>query len=819
LAGTKIFVSYSHEDADQLEELWKFLAPLEREGRVDAWADTRLEGGADWSVEIDTALDAANAAVLLVSQAFLASKFIAEREIPRLLARAAAGRLTVLPVFLSPSTIEDTPLVQFQGYGSPKKALSEMSWSNRAREYTKLAKRLRSLPGTGRTAASPLLRPSPPVRSPAAGPSAGREHGLTVLLERLGETLSVRYRLRGAELHLPGSLAWSEVSGPFEEAARVLDGLDGRGTPGFRNWFQVAGADCGRALGRVLLGGPERWGPLLRAVYGTAEGAAQPTPLFAPVRLRIATTDALLAGLPWRLSTWQGRSLVEAGWTIEGTEVEEPLHDESTTAPAGFLAVLPQAAGAGPDPGHEKALRELLEKVWPTQQKAGYFRAVRTREQLANALKGLRPHILYTYAQGEVNGDRPELLLDGPRGTERLATAALPRLFADAGHRPAVVYLNTAGLASSRAPSPGSLLGGVPLVLWRRLPEWTAESTALALDWLFRWLGRGEEPVAALHAAARERDPVEAATLCVTAAYRTWRTDVFRGAPGRRDPLRQLDRDHQKALVRKHLGELVGSDTRRVMALLAYGGKGNSIEELSEQLRFDLESALDHEINWLNLQFPIDRDLSRLRRNLEEEFALQLGAESDERIEHLLRRHAPRTVKSGQRPVLWLSWGSFGQPKPGEPPIHQTPLDAGQLGEWLRFSAEFLGTRCPADLRLVSFSALEIEKARHPRLTKALDEHRRQPWCRRRDFRLSVLPPVGEVAEEDLLLFLEDPKNSSCDPNIQPEVAQRIITRTGGEFVATVALLKEGESGSWYDLLHRLKAEQGVAPLSMDEPF
>jgi hypothetical protein len=835
LPETKVFVSYSHEDADQLTELWKFLEPLQRDGLIDAWADTRLKEGEQWAAEIDAALDAAGAAVLVISQAFLASRFIAEREVPRLLARSAQGRLTILPVFLSPSTVEHTSysythpgtgealratLAEFQGFGTPKKTLKDMRWSPRQKEYAKIEARLRVLAGSAGVPAPAVSRQPSTVHSSPTGSSSGREHGLTVLLERAGETLSVRSWLRGGELASPGPpLSWSEIREPLEEAAQVLDA---GGDSGLRRWFQTQGAECGRALGRVLLGGPERWGPLLRAVYGTADGGPQPTPVFAPVRLRIVTADTLLAGLPWRLSAWQGRPLVESGWTIEGAELVEPFHDVSTTAPAGFLAVLPQTTlhGAAPDPGHEKALRELLAKVWPTEREAGYFRAVRTREQLANALKGMRPHILYIYGHGEVSGDRPELLLDGPRGPERLAVSALLRLFADAGHRPTVVYFNTAGLASSRAPSPSSILGGsVPLVLWRRLPEWTAESTALALDWLGRWLGRGEEPITALHEAARERDAVETAALGTTTAYRTWRTEVFQGASGPRNPLHQLDRDQQKALVRKHLGELVGSDTRRVMALLAYGGKGCSIEALTDQLRFDLESALDHEIAWLRLQFPVDRDLTRLRRNLEEELKLQLGAEPDERIEHLLRRWAPRTVKPGQRPVLWLSWGSFGRHERGEPPLHQPQLDAGQLGAWLCFSAEFLGTRCPADLRLVSFAALESETTQHARLTRALDEHRRQPWCRRRDFRLSVLPEVGGVAEEDLLLFLEDPKNSSCDPNIQPEMAQRIITRTGGEFVATVRLLEEGERGSWYDLLQRLQIEQGAAPLSTDEPF
>jgi len=74
------------------------------------------------------------------------------------------------------------------------------------------------------------------------------------------------------------------------------------------------------------------------------------------------------------------------------------------------------------------------------------------------------------------------------------------------------------------------------------------------------------------------------------------------------------------------------------------------------------------------------------------------------------------------------------------------------------------------------------------------------------------LPPLGQVAEADLLDFLEDPANSSCDPGIQIEVAERIVTQTGGAFEETVALLQKAENGSWYDVLADLRREQGGLP-------
>jgi len=69
----QVFVSYSHQDSEWLERLKPFLQPFIREEDLRLWSDKDIKPSSDWHAEIQRALNDADAAILLISQDFLAS--------------------------------------------------------------------------------------------------------------------------------------------------------------------------------------------------------------------------------------------------------------------------------------------------------------------------------------------------------------------------------------------------------------------------------------------------------------------------------------------------------------------------------------------------------------------------------------------------------------------------------------------------------------------------------------------------------------------------------------------------------------------------
>ena len=82
-----VFVSYSHKDEIEKEELLSHLTVLERAGVFKLWVDDHIEGGADWKNEIKQAIVKASVVILLISNNFLLSDFISDTEVPAFLER------------------------------------------------------------------------------------------------------------------------------------------------------------------------------------------------------------------------------------------------------------------------------------------------------------------------------------------------------------------------------------------------------------------------------------------------------------------------------------------------------------------------------------------------------------------------------------------------------------------------------------------------------------------------------------------------------------------------------------------------------------
>ncbi|HEY6173199.1 MAG TPA: protein kinase, partial [Kofleriaceae bacterium] len=89
-----IFISYSRKDKTFFEAFRKNLNPAESNDLL-VWSDQKLEAGSKWEPRLREALAKTRVALLLVSDNFIDSKFIASKELPIILAAAEKGELKV----------------------------------------------------------------------------------------------------------------------------------------------------------------------------------------------------------------------------------------------------------------------------------------------------------------------------------------------------------------------------------------------------------------------------------------------------------------------------------------------------------------------------------------------------------------------------------------------------------------------------------------------------------------------------------------------------------------------------------------------------
>ena len=96
----KVFVSYSHEDLDYLQELRAALSPLERLQKLKIWDDRDINAGLDWEKEIFRELEEADIVLCMVSADFINSDFCYSKELAAALEAHRAGKKEVVPIRL-----------------------------------------------------------------------------------------------------------------------------------------------------------------------------------------------------------------------------------------------------------------------------------------------------------------------------------------------------------------------------------------------------------------------------------------------------------------------------------------------------------------------------------------------------------------------------------------------------------------------------------------------------------------------------------------------------------------------------------------------
>ncbi len=148
----KIFVSYSHNDTVWLVKLKKHLSGLKRKNLIKDWTDQEILAGEKWDDKIIEQLGKADIFILLLSADFIASDYIWEIELKKMLTDT---RKTIIPVYLESCDLAAIP--NFNGTEEkisnfeiiPKDVSGKLRpinlWVNEAEALTKVASRIREV--------------------------------------------------------------------------------------------------------------------------------------------------------------------------------------------------------------------------------------------------------------------------------------------------------------------------------------------------------------------------------------------------------------------------------------------------------------------------------------------------------------------------------------------------------------------------------------------------------------------------------------------------------------------------------------------------
>lgn len=217
----KVFISYSHKDKKWLERLQTMLQPLVRSRAITIWDDTLIKPGGKWKEDIQCALAAASTAVLLVSDNFLASPFIAEHELPPLLTAAENEGLTILWILVSACLYQETEISEYQAAYDPSQPLDSLSAARRKQALAQIGQRIKAVANRQPTEleAGGLSDPDPIAPPPIWTPSVAVPPGDLASLTDKERYLLAKELLRSSSSILDGGQppmldgVWQGVSG------------------------------------------------------------------------------------------------------------------------------------------------------------------------------------------------------------------------------------------------------------------------------------------------------------------------------------------------------------------------------------------------------------------------------------------------------------------------------------------------------------------------------------------------------------------------------------------------------------------------------
>src|SRR5687767_13106019 len=137
------FLSYSHNDSEDLAMFEKHLSQLKRENKINAWYDGKIGAGGNLEKEISRNLQTSELFIALLSPEYIASNYCYNKEFEKAMEMQKAGELIIVPVILESCDWLNTPFKDFKAL--PKDGKPIRTWENKNTAYLDVIQNLRKL--------------------------------------------------------------------------------------------------------------------------------------------------------------------------------------------------------------------------------------------------------------------------------------------------------------------------------------------------------------------------------------------------------------------------------------------------------------------------------------------------------------------------------------------------------------------------------------------------------------------------------------------------------------------------------------------------
>jgi len=145
MGNLNLFISYSHQESEPyITDLLKYLNE-QNCSNINIWYDEKISPGSDWDDAIKNSLNSADIVLLMVSQSFLNSRYIKEKELSIAMKRHVSNQCRLIPIFTRKCFLDNYPEIKsLQGLPRNMNFISDMG-EEKWRHYTEIVQHLNEI--------------------------------------------------------------------------------------------------------------------------------------------------------------------------------------------------------------------------------------------------------------------------------------------------------------------------------------------------------------------------------------------------------------------------------------------------------------------------------------------------------------------------------------------------------------------------------------------------------------------------------------------------------------------------------------------------